>query len=91
MALEQNPDKFVQLQAILLPVLAEASVGVFDRDIPLDPAKERDFNELLAGVQGLLEVIRQQQLEIAAAKNEAQDARRRATEILDDVLKRTII
>ena len=87
---ESDSTQFEHLRDILLPILAQASVGRFDLDVPINISDDRNFNEILAGVQMLLEVIRQQQQEIVVAKNDAKTARRQATDMLSDVLNRSV-
>lgn len=87
---DSQPTQLDHLKNILLPILAEASVGHFDLNVPINPKNDRDLNELLAGVQILLDVIRQQQEEISATKKLAFETQRRATNILATVLDTTI-
>jgi hypothetical protein len=65
-------------------------VGYFDRDIPIDLNDSREFNELLVGVQVLLDIIRQQQEETLVAEKFAREAQRRTSDILENVLDTTI-
>ena len=83
----RNEPQFDRLRDILLPVLAEAVVGQFDVNVPLQQDASWEFNQILVGVQVLLEVIREQQLEIQSAEDRAMDARRRTTDILARVLE----
>lgn len=90
MKLESKPTQFDRLRGILLPILTDASVGCFDNDVPIDAHDDKDLNELLAGVQVMLDVIRQQQVEIKKSTKLASDAQRKATEMLETVLDTTI-
>lgn len=83
-----NNDRFEQLRALLLPVLSEAAIGRFDQDVPLQKANERELNELLMGVQVLLEVIRQQQGEMMEMQEQLHETQNRTTEILARVIDR---
>jgi hypothetical protein len=84
------PHEFERLQKLLLPVLAEASIGNFKTDLVAQPQESREFNELLMGVQALLEVIRQQQARLGAQDEQMHDLQNRTTEILARVLDRSL-
>jgi hypothetical protein len=76
-----TPDRDLQtLYTALAPVLARASVGDYDSEIEIDPANDRRVNELLVGVQVLLDVIAEQQATLS------QQSAHRAT-LIDEVLQ----
>jgi hypothetical protein len=83
-----NEDRFEQLRKVLLPILAEAAIGRFDQDVPLQKAEQRELNEILMGVQVLIEVVRQQQGDIAELEEKVHETQDRTTEILARVLDR---
>ena len=71
------------VRELLMPILADAAVGKFDRDVPLDGGYPREAMELLAGVQVLLEVIREQHADLI-------ETRDRMSDILSEVLLRSL-
>jgi hypothetical protein len=84
------------LRDILVPVLAEATIGRFDQDVPMD-GQPPDVTEVLVGVQSLIEVVRQQQqrleevqLRLQHVQLELQQTRERTSEILTEVLERSL-
>jgi hypothetical protein len=85
-----NEPQFDRLREILLPVLAEAAIGHFDKDVPYEKSGGRELNEVLMGVQMLLEVIRQQQRTMHETEEQLLDVRDRTTEILARVLDRSL-
>jgi predicted thioredoxin/glutaredoxin len=87
---KQESTQFDQLKDILLPILAEASVGRFDLEVPIDPSGDREFNELLAGFQMLLDVITQLQTQVKAEKKKANDSQRNTANILSNILDTTM-
>jgi hypothetical protein len=76
-------EQYAHLREVVLPVLAQAAIGRFDVDVPLKTQQSPELMELLSGVQMLLEVIRQQQQELI-------ETRQRMTDILDEVLERSL-
>lgn len=91
MNLEPIPDneQFEQLRDIILPILAEAAIGHFDRDVVLPVNGSHEFNKLLMGVQILVEVIRQQQRELQEAEAVVADVQHQTSEILARMLDRS--
>ncbi len=85
-----SEEQFAELQEILLPILSDAAVGRFHRDVPLQKERTHDFNMVLMGVQILLEVIREQQAELQQSEARLVDVQRRTSEILARVLDRTL-
>jgi hypothetical protein len=59
----------------LMPVLVQASIGNFECDIKIDPSHPMEVNELLAGVQVMVEVVRERELENARLKQELRQTR----------------
>ena len=86
----QKDTQFELLKDTLLPILAEASVGNFDLEVPLPPQADRNTNEILAGVGMLLDIIRQQQSSLDTSKRELVDSHQRTVKILSSVLDTTI-
>ena len=64
----QAETDFEQLYELLTPALARAAIGDFDAELVVDRKNSLRVNEMIAGVSVLLEVIRNQQLELAEAK-----------------------
>jgi hypothetical protein len=71
---------------VLLPILAKAAVGDFGTDVPQSKHGSREFNELLAGIQVLLDTIRQQQQVIEQSNAKLHNIQDQTTEILARVL-----
>lgn len=90
MELVTKDEQFERLRDILLPILADAAVGRFDQDVPMPVDGSHHFNQMLMGVQILLEVIRELQLELEASQVELADVQGRTTEILARILDRTL-
>jgi hypothetical protein len=80
--------QYDRLKQILLPVLAEATIGNFKSTIAYDKDQPADFNELLVGVQALLDTANQQQERIAELQLQLHDVQSGTTEILARVLDR---
>ncbi|HEY2004067.1 MAG TPA: hypothetical protein VGH44_03035 [Candidatus Saccharimonadia bacterium] len=82
-------DEITQLHNALMPVLAQASIGAFDNEIAIDPRNSRRVNELLMGVEVLLEVIRQKDSELMKLRAEQPAAVQHTatTSLLDEILK----
>ncbi len=85
-----NDQQFEYLRSVLLPILAEASIGHFDKDVPHRKSDARELTEILMGVQVLLETIRQQQQTIRESEAQLHDIQNRTTEILARVLDRSL-
>ena len=79
MASEQPnmPDQteLVILRERLLPVLEQAAIGYFDHDIEISGENSPRVNELLMGVQVLLEVVRDKSLEVERLTSELRESR----------------
>jgi len=79
MASEQSaitPDRELEiLRERLLPVLEQAAIGYFDRDVEISGDATPRVNELLAGVQVLLEVVREKSLEAERLASELRESR----------------
>jgi hypothetical protein len=88
MARQSTRDELAQLYDTLVPVLSRAAVGHFDRDIVIDPRNPERVNELLMGVQVLLEVIREKSDELDLLKAKHGRAQPASFNLLDEVLKR---
>jgi hypothetical protein len=80
--------QYNRLKQLLLPVLAEATIGNFKATIPHQKDQSAEFNEILMGVQSLLEVVSQQQQRITELESQIQDVQSGTTEILARVLDR---
>jgi hypothetical protein len=82
-------EEFEQLREILLPILADAAVGRFEQSVPVPVDGSHYINELLVGIQILLDVIREQQVELADRERQIADMQGQTTEILARILDRT--
>ncbi len=73
----------------LMPALAKASIGDFSGEIEADSANSRRANEILMGVEMLLEVIREKASELEAAKAKPAKPTGHGIGLLDEVLGKT--
>lgn len=83
-------DELIALHGVLMPVLSQAAVGNFSSEVEIDPANSREVNEILMGVEVLLETIREKIAELEAAGEASGLTPRNApgqTTLLDEVLK----
>jgi len=76
-----------QLHELLMPVLARAAVGEFDSELAIDANRSRRFNEIVMGVEVLLEVIREKMAEEAAQPSASRDTQDKSMGLFDEVLK----
>ncbi|MDB5179328.1 MAG: hypothetical protein JWN01_1271 [Patescibacteria group bacterium] len=83
-------DELTLVHDALIPVLARAAIGSFDSDVEINPVHSERVNELLMGVQVLLEVIRETTAELASANSRLRGSRDRSVNLLDEVLKRSL-
>jgi hypothetical protein len=72
---KSGADDLNALRNALLPVLEQAAIGYFDREILIDPANSEDVNEMLTGVNVLLDVVQEQAREISQLNSELKQAR----------------
>ncbi len=75
---------------MLLPILAKAAIGEFDTSVSPLKRGSRELNEILMGVQVLLDTIRQQQLVIEASEAKLHQIQNQTTEILARVLDSSV-
>ena len=80
-------DEMTILHNALMPVLSDASVGVFDSEIVIDSKNPQRVNEILMGVEVLLEVIRQKNGELERLLGDRRPAEP-AANLLDEILHR---
>ena len=90
MTSREKVDELSALHDELLPVLSRAAVGDFDSDIKIDSTNSVRVNELLMGVQVLLDVINDKIEELENANTRLADSRDRSVLILDDVLRKSL-
>jgi hypothetical protein len=90
MASADTPDELKVLYDTLVPVLSKASIGDFDSEIVIDPANSIRVNELLVGVQVLLEVIREKIDELESGNAKLAEAHDRSMSALDEVLRKSL-
>ncbi len=90
MADGKRPDELKILYDTLMPTLSKAAIGEFDSEIAIDPANSEELNEVLMGVQVLLEVTREKISELEAMNADLSDSRDRSVMLLDDVLRKSL-
>jgi len=92
MASHDENDELRFLHDTLLPILSEAVIGNFDRDIDITVlgAHSRRAEEILLGVQVLLEVIREKTRDMETAQKQLRESRDRSINMLDEVLKKSL-
>jgi hypothetical protein len=79
-------DELATLHRALMPVLSRAAIGDFSSEIDIDPAHSREVNEILMGVEVLLEVIREKIAALEAATTPEPDG----AALLDEVLTESV-
>jgi hypothetical protein len=77
-------DELATLHRVLMPVLSKAAVGDFSSELDIDPANSREVNEILMGVEVLLEVIREKIADLETATEPAAPPAK--AQLLDEVL-----
>lgn len=77
------------LHSALMPVLSNASVGKFDSEIVIDSKNSQRVNEILMGVEVLLEVILQKNEELERLLAERPPLPEPAPNLLDEILHRS--
>jgi hypothetical protein len=82
-----DQDNLKLLYAELMPALAKAAVGDFRSDLKLGDSSDPKVNEILVGVQVLLDVINEKQSDLEAAKAQAAAPREPRLTLFDEVLK----
>lgn len=85
----QPADELMLVYNALMPALSKAAIGDFSGDIEIDPANPRRVNELLMGVEVLLEVIREKEKWQPPDVVKAQPQSGPIT-LLDEVLKKPV-
>ncbi len=90
MTSSETPDELSTLYSVLMPVLSKVAIGDFDSEIELSPIYSGRVNELLAGVQVLLEVAREKIVELEALNAALEASRDRSVSVLDEVLRKSL-
>jgi hypothetical protein len=90
MTRQEIQNEMTVLHEVLLPVLSKATIGDFDSDVDINSANSQRVNEILMGVQVLLEVIRQQSSELEDARGQLRQSSRRGMPLLDEVLRKPL-
>lgn len=83
-------DDFSIIHNALVPVLAQAAIGQFDQDVAIDRENPERVNEVLAGVQVLLEVVREKMEELERANARLKEARDRSVSLMDEILRQSL-
>lgn len=81
-------DEITVLYKALVPVLSRASVGIFDTELAIDPSNSQRVNEIMMGVEVLLEVIRQKNGELERLLGDRAVQEVPETSLLDEILHR---
>jgi hypothetical protein len=85
-----SDDKLDILYRAITPALVRASIGHFDSDIEIKADNDPRVNELLVGVQVLLDAINEKVHELEEANAKLAESRDRSVTLLDDVLKKSL-
>jgi len=78
------------LYAAIMPALALAAIGDFQSDLELDPENDQRVNEILMGVQVLLDVINEKVNELEHLNSNLATERDRSVTLLDEVLRKSL-
>jgi hypothetical protein len=81
--------ELARLRELVLPVMAAASIGDFSRDVEIPQDVSPELKEILAGVQVLIETIREQSMQLGAAQDRLNDSQQRAVGMLDEILRKS--
>ena len=76
-----------RLRAAILPAIAEISIGNFDVQLELPDGESAEFREVVAGVQVLLETIREKAARADMAREELARTQAHTAEMLDKILR----
>ncbi|MDF2461182.1 MAG: hypothetical protein K0S68_585 [Candidatus Saccharibacteria bacterium] len=82
-------DNLDRLYGALTQALAKATVGDYSGEIEIDPDNHPRVNEVLVGVQVLLDVINEQAREIEQLKAQNTTNQDHRVTLLDEVLNRS--
>jgi hypothetical protein len=85
-----NDENLNVLYAAIMPALARAAVGEFDTDLDIDRGNDPRVNEILMGVQVLLDVINEKIGELESNNSELTEERDRSVTLLDEVLRKSL-
>jgi len=85
-----SSDEFSIIHNALVPILAQAAIGQFDQDVAIDRDNSARVNEVLAGVQVLLEVVREKMRELELANARLKEARDRSVHLMDEILRQSL-
>ena len=88
--LTYQPNDLRRLREVLLPVLAKAAVGDFSNDVELVQDVAPQTRELLAGVQVLIETIREKEAELRLAEDKLAEAQIQTVDMLDKILSKSL-
>jgi hypothetical protein len=78
------------LHNLLVPVLARATLGDFSSRVELSANQPEAANDLIMGVNVLLEVIQEKIEELELANAALEEAHGRSLTVLDDVLRKSL-
>ena len=80
-------DEITKLHHLLMPALSKAAIGNFDSEIEIDHNNSQPMNELLMGVEVLLDVIREQNEELERLRAAKAPLVQPRTMLIDEVLR----
>ena len=83
----KNNYSLAKLHNILKPALSKAAIGNYDTEIEIDPRNPEMVNDILMGVDVLLDVIREQEEELVRLRAAAAPQGRPTPKLLDEVLR----
>jgi hypothetical protein len=90
MGQSNSADELNILYDNLLPVLARAAIGDYSSVVELNRSYTPRVNELLTGVQVLLETIREKIEELEAANADLVESRDRSLSLVDEMLRKSL-
>lgn len=83
-------DNLDVLYAAIMPALASAAIGDFQSDLDISPENDQRVNEILMGVQVLLDVINEKVSELEHLNSNLASERDRSVTLLDEVLRKSL-
>jgi hypothetical protein len=85
-----NDDNLSVLHAAIMPALASAAIGDFQSDLEISPEYDQHVNEILMGVQVLLDVINEKMLELKQLRSTLVIEHDQSVTLLDEVLRKSV-
>ena len=85
-----SDDNLNALYAAITPALALAAIGDFTSELEISPDNDQRVNEILMGVQVLLDVINEKVSELEHLNSTLVTERDRSVTLLDEVLRKSL-